>query len=62
MFLTLGHAKIGESLGSVAWDLEISGKLAGRVFRSVLDFICRPIESYHCLKAYRVYLKIIGVL
>ena len=60
--LTLGNVKVGETISSVAWDLEQDGKPLGKVLRPVIDWIMRPVEADHCQLAYRTYLKIIGVL
>jgi len=60
--LTLGNVKVGETISSVAWDLEQSGKPLGKVLRPAIDWIMRPLEADHCQLAYRTYLKIIGVL
>ncbi len=60
--LTLGNVKVGETISSVAWDLEQDGKPLGKVLRPVIDWIMRPVEADHCQLAYQTYLKIIGVL
>jgi len=60
--LTLGNCKVAETISSVAWDLEVSGKRLGKVLRPTIDFLFRPLERDHCQKAYQTYLKIIGVL
>jgi len=60
--LTLGNCKVGETISSVAWDLEASAKPLGKVLRPTIDFLFRPLERDHCQKAYITYLKIIGVL
>jgi len=60
--LTLGNCKVAETISSVAWDLEASGKPLGRIIRPAIDLLMRPFEANHCQKAYQTYLKIIGVL
>jgi len=60
--LTLGHCRVGETISSVAWDLEASGKPLGHLLRPIIDLIMLPFERDHCQKAYITYLKIIGVL
>lgn len=62
MLITLGGARIGETLSSVSWDLEHDNKNMGFIMRPLIDWIMRPIEKNHCLEAYRTYLKITGVL
>lgn len=59
---TLGNCKVGETISSVAWDLEQSDKYLGHLLRPVIDALMRPFERDHCRKAYVSYLKIIGVL
>ena len=59
--LTLGNCKVGETISSVAWDLEQSDKYLGHL-RPIIDLIMLPFERDHCQKAYITYLKIIGVL
>lgn len=56
--LTLGNCRVGETLSSVAWELELDGKLLGRIFRPLIDLIFFPLEREHCLKAWRTFLKI----
>lgn len=60
--LTLGQCHVGETISSVAWDLEVSGKPLGKVLRPTIDWLMRPFEADHCQGAYKTYLKIIGVL
>jgi len=59
--LTLGNCRVGETISSVAWDLEQSNKYLGHL-RPIIDLIMLPFERDHCQKAYQTYLKIIGVL
>jgi len=58
--LTLGQCRVGETISSVAWDLEASGKPLGRIIRPAIDLLMRPFERDHCLGAYKTYLKITG--
>jgi len=58
--LTLGQCRVGETISSVSWDLEASGKPLGRVLRPVIDLLMRVFERDHCLGAYKTYLKITG--
>ncbi len=56
--LTLGACKVGETLSSVAFELELDGKRTGKIMRPLIDFIMRPLEREHCLKAWRTYIQI----
>ena len=60
--LTLGNCKVGETISSVMWNLEVDKKILGVIGRPVVDFIMSPLESDHCKKAYRTYLLIVGAL
>jgi len=50
--ITIGGAKRNETISSAAWSLEQDGKLAGRVFRPLIDFLFSPFESNHCGNAW----------
>jgi len=56
--LTLGSCKVGETLSSVAWELEFDGKPIGRIMRPLIDTIMLPIERNHCFRAWKTFLKI----
>lgn len=56
--LTLGACKVGETLSSVAWELELDGKLMGKIMRPVIDWFLGWAEKEHCLLAWRTYQKI----
>ncbi len=58
--ITLGNCRVGETISSVAWDLEQSGKPLGRILRPAIDILMRVFERDHCLDAYRTFLKITG--
>lgn len=60
--LTLGNCAVGETISSVAWDLERSNRYLGHLLRPCIDLLMLPFERDHCRKAYITYLKIIGVL
>lgn len=57
--ITAGNCLVGETLSSVAWELEFEKKLLGRVFRPIIDWIFYPLEKEHCLKAWITFLKIV---
>ena len=58
--LTLGNCQVGETLSSKAWSLEVNGRLQGRIFRPLIDWLFSAMEPDHCLQAYRSYLRITG--
>lgn len=52
VMVTLGRGYPDETLSAAAWRLEREGKLAGRVFRPVIDFLFLPVEKDHCRLSY----------
>ena len=52
----LANALIGgwadETLSSAAYRMETERKLAGRIFRPLIDAIFRPFGAHHCRNAY----------
>ena len=50
--MTLGHGSPDETMSSAAWRTEQDGKVLGRIFRPVIDFLFRPLEADHCHKAF----------
>lgn len=52
VILTLGHGFPDETLSSAAYRTESQGKILGRIFRPVIDWIFSPIESEHCRKSF----------
>ena len=50
--ITLGHGSPDETISAALWRLEQRGKLAGKLFRPVVDLIFRPLETDHCQRAY----------
>ena len=55
--LTLGQCKVGETISSVAWELEFDGKPLGRILRPVIDGLLW-FDPCHCFEAWRTYQKI----
>lgn len=41
-----------ETLSSRAWRAEQKGRLLGRVFRPLIDWIFSPLEKDHCRKSF----------
>jgi len=54
--LTLGECRIGETISSVAWELEFDGKLLGRILRPCIDTLLW-FDKDHCFQAWRTYQK-----
>lgn len=52
VLVTLGAGFPDETLSAAAWRLERKGKLAGRGFRPVIDFLFRWLEKDHCRLSY----------
>ena len=50
--LTLGKGHPDETISAAMWRMEQEGKLAGRVFRPLIDLLFRPIEKDHCYQAW----------
>ena len=51
VLLTLGKGHPDETISAALWRMEQQGKIAGRVFRPLVDLLFRPIEKDHCYKA-----------
>ena len=46
--ITLGNCARGETISASAWRQEQAGKLQGRIFRPLIDFLFSPVEPDHC--------------
>lgn len=55
--ITLGHASPDETISAGLYRMEAQGKLAGRLFRPLIDFLFRPFEKDHCRNAYNAEFK-----
>lgn len=51
--ITLGHCQRGETMSAAAWSLELRGKLQGRIFRPVIDWLFSWWKPGHCAAAWR---------
>lgn len=51
VILTLGRGNPDETMSAAAWRLERDGKLAGRIFRPLIDRVFW-FDKDHCRKAY----------
>jgi len=54
--ITLGSSAPDETISSAAYRLEQQGRLAGRVFRPLIDGILF-FDPYHCRRAHEAELK-----
>ena len=52
VLVTLGKGYPDETISAAAWRMEQQGKIAGRIFRPVVDLLFRPIEKDHYYKAW----------
>ena len=50
--LTLGKGYPDETISAALWRMEQQDKIAGRVFRPLVDLLFLPIEKDHCYKAW----------
>ena len=48
VIVTLGKGEPDETISAALWRMEQQGKLAGRLFRPVIDAIFYPLERDHC--------------
>jgi hypothetical protein len=52
VLLTLGKGHPDETISAALWRMEQQGKIAGRIFRPMVDLLFRPIEKDHCYRAW----------
>lgn len=52
VLVTLGKGYPDETISAALWRMEQQGKIAGRVFRPLIDLLFRPIEKDHCYQAW----------
>lgn len=52
VLITLGGADPDETISAALFRMEQQHKIAGRLFRPVVDFLFSPIEKDHCHSAY----------
>lgn len=50
--LTLGNADPDESASAAAWRTEQKGRLLGRFFRPIIDWLFSPWQVDHCRQAF----------
>ena len=52
VLLTLGNGLPDETISAAAWRMESQGKLAGRIFRPVVDALFF-FDQNHCMSAWQ---------
>lgn len=52
VILTLGNGLPDETISAALWRMETQGKLAGRLFRPIVDALFF-FDKHHCLKAWQ---------
>jgi hypothetical protein len=52
VLLTLGKGHPDETISAALWRMEQQDKIAGRIFRPMVDLLFRPIEKDHCYRAW----------
>ncbi len=52
VIVTLGKGKPDETISAALWRMEQQGKIAGRIFRPMVDALFRPLERDHCRQSF----------
>ena len=52
VLVTFGAGCPDETLSAAAWRTEQSGRIGGKIFRPIIDFLFSPLEKNHCKSAY----------
>lgn len=50
--LTLGKGSPDETISAALWRMDLEHKLAGRLFRPMVDLLFRPLERDHCRRSF----------
>ena len=50
--VSFGAAGPDETMSSASWRLEQQGKLGGKIFRPIIDWLFSPWQKDHCKHAY----------
>lgn len=54
LLMTLINGRRNETISAAAFALEADGKLAGRIFRPLIDYLARLLgDSDHCRKCWQ---------
>ena len=48
VLITLGNCMRGETISASAWRQEQAGRLQGRIFRPLIDWLFHFVEKDHC--------------
>lgn len=52
VLITLGYGSPDETMSSAAYRMEAKGRIAGRIFRPLFDWMFSRIEKDHCWKSF----------
>lgn len=53
VLISFGHGSPDETMSSAAWRMERDGKIAGRLFRPLIDRLFLPLTGrHHCFSSY----------
>lgn len=52
VLITMGYGSPDETMSSAAYRMELKGKIAGRLFRPMIDLLFFRIEKDHCRKSF----------
>lgn len=55
--ITLGYGSPNETMSSAAWRMEAKGKLTGKIFRPIIDYIFGLLgDENHCFMSFQAVL------
>lgn len=57
VLLTLGHGEPDETISAACYRMEQAGRIAGKVFRPLVDGLFSPVEKEHCKGAFMAEVK-----
>lgn len=52
VIVTLGVGMPDETMSSAAWRTEQQGRVFGKFFRPIIDFLFAPLQAQHCYQAF----------
>lgn len=55
--VTLGHSAPDETISAGCYRMEQQGKIQGKIFRPVIDFVFAKLDKDHCLNSYMSEVK-----
>ncbi len=57
VLVTLGHGEPDETISAACFRMEQAGRIAGKVFRPLVDGLFSPVEKEHCKGAFMAEMK-----